>query len=169
MSHDFVLHAIASAYVISNSMRLCAYVSQIAAVVRDRGGAEAISLPTWMFWAFSHAVTGVYCATVANDVLLAGMTWGNCAGACAVAALTAMKRRQVRVVQTGPTPGLRRAQPVADGCEEHERGQHRRCIAAEIGPQGFRAPEHAVADRADQREDHPRERGRCEQRADDYR
>ena len=97
MSHDLVLHVIGTAYVICNSLRLCAYVPQVTAVVRDRGGAEAISLPTWMFWAFSHAVTGVYCATVANDVLLAGMTWGNCAGACAVAALTAMKRRQVRV------------------------------------------------------------------------
>jgi hypothetical protein len=62
-------------------------------VARNRCGAGAISLPTWLFWACSHAVTALYCAEVAHDLLRAGMMSGHCAGAGTVATLTMMKRR----------------------------------------------------------------------------
>ena len=89
LDHDLLVRAISLAYVACNSLRLLAYLPQIA-------------LTSWTFWALSHAVTAVYCAEVARDPLLAGMMWGNCAGAGAVAALTTVRRRQAR-----PLPAAR--------------------------------------------------------------
>lgn len=99
MIDDLAMQAISAAYLVVNSLRLVAYLPQIAAVARDRAGATAISLPTWVFWAFSNAVTAVYCALVARDPVLAGMMWGNCAGATAIAAMTLVKRRATRVAR----------------------------------------------------------------------
>ena len=94
MPPDLLLTSITGAYALCNALRLLFYVPQMIAVMRDRCGARAISLATWGFWSFSHAVTAVYCATIAHDWLLAGMMWGNAIGSFAVAALAAVKRRQ---------------------------------------------------------------------------
>lgn len=110
MPHDLLLQLLTACYAVCNAMRLLFYVPQMVAVVRDPSGAHAISLVTWGFWSFSHAVTAVYCHAVANDLLLAGMMWGNAAGCFAVVGLTVMKRRRAHSL---PSPGRsRQARPV---------------------------------------------------------
>ncbi|HYM48400.1 MAG TPA: hypothetical protein VES91_07950 [Burkholderiaceae bacterium] len=89
---ELVLHSITAIYAVCNVVRLLFYVPQLVAVARDPLGAYAISLSTWTFWSFSHAVTTVYCGAVVDDLLLAGMMLGNTLGSCAVVALTARKR-----------------------------------------------------------------------------
>ena len=100
MPQELLLSSITGAYALCNAIRLGFYVPQVIAVMRDRCGARAISLVTWVFWSFSHAVTAVYCATIANDLLLAGMMWGNTVGSFAVATIAAVKRRQHAAVVT---------------------------------------------------------------------
>lgn len=94
MSNDLALQVITGIYVACNAVRLLSYLPQIAAVARERSGAHAISLVTWLFWTLSNAATAVYCSTVINDALLAGTMWGNAAGCFAVASLTVMKRQR---------------------------------------------------------------------------
>lgn len=92
MTNEFILQSITAIYAVSNVVRLLFYVPQLLAVRRDPAGACAISLSTWTFWSFSHAVTTVYCGAVVNDPLLAAMMLGNTLGSCAIVALTARKR-----------------------------------------------------------------------------
>ena len=92
MTQELILHLITAIYAVCNVVRLLFYVPQMLAVVRDPLGAYAISLSTWIFWTFSHAVTTVYCGMVVSDPLLAAMMLGNTIGSCAIVALTARKR-----------------------------------------------------------------------------
>jgi hypothetical protein len=92
MTQEMWLHSITAIYAGCNVVRLLFYVPQMLAVMRDPLGAGAISLSTWTFWTFSHAVTTVYCGMVVNDSLLAVMMLGNTLGSCAIVALTAHKR-----------------------------------------------------------------------------
>lgn len=94
MSNDLILHAVTAVYVACNGARLLSYVPQIVAVARERSGAHAISLVTWLFWTLSNAATAVYCSTVIQDLLLTSTMWGNAAGCIAVASLTMMKRQR---------------------------------------------------------------------------
>jgi len=94
MSNELLLQSITGIYAVCNAVRLLMYVPQMVAVMRDRCGAHAISLITWTYWSFSHAVTAVYCHVMANDLMLAGVMWGNAAGCLAVVALTMKKRQQ---------------------------------------------------------------------------
>lgn len=98
MDNELMVQGISAIYITMNALRLLAYIPQIAAVARDRHGAAAISVPTWIFWACSHASTAVYCMLVAGDALLAGMMWGSCAGASAIAAMAIVKRRAACLV-----------------------------------------------------------------------
>ena len=59
-----------AAEVESNIMEL----PQIAAVVKDSHGAQAISLPTWYLWCVSHVFTALYALTINVDLLMAGIT-----------------------------------------------------------------------------------------------
>lgn len=92
MTQELLLHWITGIYAVCNVVRLLFYVPQLLAVVRDPLGACAISLSTWTFWTFSHAVTTVYCGMVVCDPLLAAMMLGNTVGSLAVVVLTARKR-----------------------------------------------------------------------------
>lgn len=94
MSNELLLQWITASYAVCNSVRLLFYAPQIVAIAREHSGAHAISIATWVFWSFSHAVTAVYCYAVVNDALLGSMMWGNAFGCIAVVTLTAAKRRR---------------------------------------------------------------------------
>ena len=94
MSQELILQSITAIYAVCNAVRLLIYVPQIVAIARERSGAHAISMFSWIFWSFSHAVTAVYCYIVVNDLLLGSMMWGNALGCFAVVVLTAAKRRR---------------------------------------------------------------------------
>ena len=50
MSAEALQHAIIVAYAVVNTLRLLFYLPQIAAVMKDSHGAQAISLLTWYLW-----------------------------------------------------------------------------------------------------------------------
>ena len=72
MTQELLLQSITAIYALCNAARLLSYVPQIVVVARECSGAHALSLISWTFWSFSHAVTAIYCATVVdvgwNDV-----------------------------------------------------------------------------------------------------
>ena len=108
MSAEALQHAIVVAYAVISALRLVFYVPQIAAVVKDAHGAQAISLPTWYFWCLSHAFTALYALTISSDLLMAGITWANAIGCLSIATLTQLRRRQVAVAM--PLGSARRTQ-----------------------------------------------------------
>lgn len=95
MSAEALQHAIIVAYAVINTLRLLFYLPQIAAVMNDSHGAQAISLPTWYLWCVSHVFTALYALTINVDLLMAGITWANAAGCLAVATLTQLRRRKI--------------------------------------------------------------------------
>ena len=94
ISQELILQSITAIYAVCNAVRLLIYVPQIVAIARERSGAHAISMFSWIFWSFSHAVTAVYCHIIVNDPLLGSMMWGDAFGCLAVVVLTAAKRRR---------------------------------------------------------------------------
>ena len=94
MAQELIVQLLTATYAVCNAARLLIYVPQIVAIARERSGAHAISMFSWVFWSFSHAVTAVYCHIVVNDPLLSSMMWGNAFGCLAVVVLTAAKRRR---------------------------------------------------------------------------
>ena len=94
MSQELIVQSLTAIYAVCNAARLLIYVPQIVAIAREQSGAHAISMFSWIFWSFSHAVTAVYCHIVVNDPLLSSMMWGNAFGCLAVVVLTAAKRRR---------------------------------------------------------------------------
>jgi len=94
MSNELFVQLITAIYALCNAARLLSYGPQLIAVARENSGAYAVSLISWIFWTVSHAATAVYCMTVVNDPLLAGMMWGNTLGSAGVVLLTVLKRRR---------------------------------------------------------------------------
>ena len=94
MTQELIVQLLTAIYAVCNAVRLLIYVPQIVAIARERSGAYAISMFSWIFWSFSHAITAVYCHIVVNDPLLGSMMWGNAFGCLAVVVLTAAKRRR---------------------------------------------------------------------------
>lgn len=95
MAPDLLLSFISSLYALLSSVRVVAYLPQILCIARDHGGAQAISLLSWTFWAASHGVTALYAQLVLHDALLAWMMVGNTLGCAAVVGITIAKRRPV--------------------------------------------------------------------------
>lgn len=75
-----------------NLLRLASYFPQIAAVVRDDGGARAISLSCWTVWIGANATTALYAWVRLNDLTLASVSAFNAACCLLVFLIAAYKR-----------------------------------------------------------------------------
>ena len=96
-----------SVFAAFNTLRIVAYVPQIARIARDEGGATAISYTTWGLFAASHLSTVAYALLSARDWAMALVFVGNAACCAAIILLTALKRRQFRGPPGGsPAPAL---------------------------------------------------------------
>lgn len=80
-----------------NSVRVFAYLPQIASVARDRNGASAISFTTWGMFAVSHVSTVGYAHFVVDDQRMVLIFTANALCCTAVVLLTAHKRGLVRL------------------------------------------------------------------------
>jgi hypothetical protein len=83
-----------TAFAVCNSLRVFAYVPQIVAVARDRGGASAISYSTWGLFAVSHLSTIAYSVLNVEDLRMAAVFGANFACCILILGLTACKRSQ---------------------------------------------------------------------------
>jgi hypothetical protein len=85
-----------AAFTLCNSLRVVAYVPQIAKAARDRSGAQAISFGTWGLFLVSHASATAYALVNNNDWTMASIFLGNAIGCCAILLITAWKRSRHR-------------------------------------------------------------------------
>jgi hypothetical protein len=85
-----------AAFTLCNSLRVLAYLPQIARAARDQGGAEAISFGTWGLFLVSHASAMAYALVNNEDWMMASMFLGNAVGCAAVLFIAAWKRSRHR-------------------------------------------------------------------------
>jgi hypothetical protein len=85
-----------AAFTLCNSLRVLAYVPQIAKAARDRGGAEAISFGTWGLFLVSHASAMAYALVNKEDWAMALVFLGNVIGCGAILLIAAWKRSRHR-------------------------------------------------------------------------
>ena len=85
-----------AAFTLCSSLRVVAYVPQIARAVRDRSGAEAISFGTWGMFLISHASATAYALVNKADWTMASVFLGNAFGCAVILLIAAYKRSRHR-------------------------------------------------------------------------
>jgi hypothetical protein len=90
-------------FTLCNSLRVVAYVPQIARAAVDRSGAEAISFGTWGLFLISHMSATAYAVVNKEDWTMASVFLGNAIGCGAILLIAGYKRsRHRRQRQGGP-------------------------------------------------------------------
>ena len=79
-------------FTLCNSLRVLAYVPQIAKAATDRSGVEAVSFTTWGLFLFSNVSAIAYALVNKGDWMLAAMFLGNAVGCAAILMVGAWKR-----------------------------------------------------------------------------
>ena len=88
-----------AAFTLSNSLRVVAYVPQIATALRDRSGAQASSFGTWGLFLVSHASATAYAFVNKQDWAMASMFLFNAIGCGVILLVAAGKRARHRDLQ----------------------------------------------------------------------
>lgn len=83
-------------FTLCNSLRVLAYVPQIAKAATDRSGGEAISFATWGLFLFSNLSATAYALVNKEDWTMASMFLGNAIGCAAIVLIAAWKRSRHR-------------------------------------------------------------------------
>jgi hypothetical protein len=86
-----------------NSVRVLAYVPQIAKAIKDQSGAEAISFGTWALFLASHASAMAYAIENQGDWKMASLFLSNAVGCGAILLIAAWKRARHRRRSTEQT------------------------------------------------------------------
>ena len=81
---------------LANACRLLAYLPQIATILRDNGGARAVSCATWILFFISNGATAIYAAVVSIDFAMAAVFSANTLCCATIVLLVYRKRRQLR-------------------------------------------------------------------------
>jgi hypothetical protein len=98
-------------FTVTNSVRVVAYLPQIAKIARDNSGAVAVSNATWLLFGFSHLSTVAYAAIVLNDLYMSVLFGANLLCCITIIALTIYKRR-LFARQQAIEPSMSWRQPV---------------------------------------------------------
>jgi len=88
-----------AAFTLCNSLRVVAYVPQIATALKDRSGAQAISFGTWGLFLVSHMSAMAYAFVNKQDWTMASMFLLNAIGCCAILLIAAWRRSQHRALR----------------------------------------------------------------------
>lgn len=80
------------AYAFFNSLRLVSYIPQIIAVARDRHGAVAVSIVTWLVWVGANGTTALYAGLKLGDLPLALLNGFNTVCCAIVLGIVIYKR-----------------------------------------------------------------------------
>jgi hypothetical protein len=89
-------------FTLSNSLRVVAYVPQIATALRDRSGAQAISFGTWGLFLVSHASAMAYAFVNKDDRTMAFMFLLNAMGCGVILLVAGWKRARYRARRVDP-------------------------------------------------------------------
>jgi uncharacterized protein with PQ loop repeat len=92
-----------TAFALLNGGRIIAYFPQIARVYRDRNGATAVSLMTWIIFTAANLATVSYALVISRDVIVAAIFALNAFGCLVIAVMTAVRRLAwIRLQQRAP-------------------------------------------------------------------
>ena len=83
-------------FTLFNTLRFLAYVPQIARTLKDRSGAQAISLGTWSLFLVSHASAMAYAVVNQHDWTMATLFLLNGMGCALIIAIATVKRSHYR-------------------------------------------------------------------------
>lgn len=86
------------AFALLNTARLLGYVPQILNVHRDRSGAKAVSVFTWMLFSAANIATVSYAIIVSNDATMAIIFALNTIGCLTIVGLTIWRRFEMHKV-----------------------------------------------------------------------
>ena len=81
-----------TAFALLNGCRIIAYFPQIARVYRDRNGATAVSLTTWIMFTAANVATVSYALVISRDAIVATIFALNAFGCLVIAVMTALRR-----------------------------------------------------------------------------
>ncbi len=79
-----------------NGLRFLAYLPQIATALKDRSGAEAISIGTWSLFLASHASAMAYALENQGDWTMASFFLCNALGCTVILLIAGWKRARYR-------------------------------------------------------------------------
>ncbi|MGZ5867895.1 MAG: hypothetical protein ACXWKC_21235 [Xanthobacteraceae bacterium] len=105
-----------AAFTLCNSLRVVAYVPQIAKAFSDRSGAQAISFGTWGLFLVSHSSAMAYAVVNKADGTMAFMFLLNAIGCGVILLIAAWRRSQHRAlrIEAVEVDALTRTAVVAD-------------------------------------------------------
>ena len=83
-------------FTLCNSLRVLAYLPQIAKAAADRNGAEAISFSTWGLFLLANTSAVAYALVNRADWTMATMFLANAIGCAIILLISAWKRSQHR-------------------------------------------------------------------------
>jgi hypothetical protein len=83
-------------FTLCNSLRVLAYLPQIAKAAADRSGAEALSFSMWGLFLLSNMSAVAYAVVNRADWTMAAMFLGNAVGCTTILLIGAWKRSQHR-------------------------------------------------------------------------
>lgn len=92
------------------------YIPQVLAAWRDRGRAEAISLPAWSFWTLNSAIATLYAGLIARDphiTFASGCAFLGCAATTVIVIRKRFPRLRLPVELPSPL-----ALPAPVACEK---------------------------------------------------
>lgn len=81
-----------TAFALLNGARVVAYLPQIACLYRDRNGAAAVSLMTWLMFTAANVATVSYALVVSQDPIVAAVFALNAFGCLVIAVMIAARR-----------------------------------------------------------------------------
>jgi len=85
-----------AAFTFCNSVRVVAYVPQIAKAATDQDGAQAISFTTWGLFLVSNATAVAYALVNKSDWIMAAVFLANGIGCTAIILIAAWQRSRYR-------------------------------------------------------------------------
>jgi hypothetical protein len=103
-----------AAFTFCNSVRVVAYVPQIAKAATDQSGAQAISFTTWGLFLASNATAVAYALVNKADWIMASVFLANGIGCSAIILIAAWKRSRHRNAETA---NVAASLPAKDGAD----------------------------------------------------
>lgn len=94
MNQDLFHLAVTIANAGFTAFRIAAPVPQLIAIVRNPGGARAISVLSWVLFALANASNAVYALVMAGDWLIFGINLVSAASCTTIAAVARYKQRR---------------------------------------------------------------------------
>ena len=106
MNQDLLHSVVIGANVLFTSFRIAAHVPQLIAILRDPGGASAVSVGSWTMFAMANSSNAVYAAMLASDGLMWCINLLSAVSCTTIATLAWYKQR--RAVRYASDPGCGR-------------------------------------------------------------